>query len=82
VGALGGGSSDSSGVDLGSGPGGSPPASVAALRSRVAAISKYDGLTASFLATAGGRPRPARPAYRDGALLITGKASVVVVVRR
>jgi hypothetical protein len=77
--ALGGGGSSSG--DIGSGPGGSVPASVTALRSRVAAISKYDGVTASFAAAAG-RPGPARPAYRDGALLITGKASLVVVVRR
>ncbi|HWF34648.1 MAG TPA: hypothetical protein VG295_04740 [Solirubrobacteraceae bacterium] len=78
IGGSGGGGAGS----LGSSSAGSGPASIAALRSRVAAISKYDGVTASFLAATSRHPGAARPAYRDPSLLIMGKASVFVVVRR
>jgi hypothetical protein len=78
--ALGGGSGSGSGGSVGSGTSGSGPASMAALRSQVAAIPKYDGLTASFIAATGGHPGPALHAYRDPALLITGKTSLFVVV--
>jgi hypothetical protein len=83
--ALGGstsGSGDDSGSDGGSGATTSGPTSIAALRSQIAAISTYDGLTARFVSTTGGRGGAARHAYRDPALLITGKTSLLVNVRR
>jgi hypothetical protein len=78
--ALGG--SGSAGSDGGSAPTASAPTSIAALRSQVAAISAYDGLTAGFVSVSGGHHAPMRHAYRDPALLITGKTSLIVNVRR
>jgi hypothetical protein len=79
--ALGGSGIGATGGDTGSTSGTSAPASVAALSSQVAAIAKYDGVTASF-AGASGHAGSARHAYRDPALLIAGKASLFVTVRR
>jgi len=83
-GALGGSSGSGSGSSGASGIAGSPPApaDMAQLRSQIAAISKYDGLTASFTPVSGRHAAPARRAYRDPALLITGRASLFVDVGR
>jgi hypothetical protein len=83
--ALGGGSGGGAGAiggSIGSSSGSSAPASLAALRTQIGAIAKYDGLTVSFTRLNHGHGGAGRPAYRDPALLITGTASVLVNVRR
>lgn len=80
----GGGSGSGSGADGGSdgSSSGAPPSSMAQLRSQIAAIAPYDGLTASFLTGHSHGRSSARRVYRDPALLITGKATVLLDVRR
>jgi hypothetical protein len=59
-----------------------PPTSLDDLADRIAAIHRYDGVTASFRrpGEGPGDGPPERPAYRDPRLRITGSASVRVRV--
>jgi hypothetical protein len=60
----------------GSAPSAAPPGSIDAVRKAIGALTKFDGLIASF----DGGPR--RHAYTDPALLITGRARLTFAVSR
>ena len=60
----------------GGAPGGSPPSSIASVRREIAAIGTYDGLMVAF------NGHPATPVYTDRTLLISGRATLTLSVRR
>jgi hypothetical protein len=57
------------------------PRSIGSLAAQIAALHRYDGVTASFRPRRAGRGGTGRPVYRDPALRLSGTVALPVLVR-